>query len=128
MIIPCSFQSVNMLHINKIIIHAGCFYDILMLLLILQIRHNFIISYHNHNSDTSRIIKFVFMQLPLDWLVEIYKIMVEWKYTTMVNGVQCVMMDGILLKLLWYVDNWDFIRQDQLMDQLVMDKEQDPFG
>ena len=46
----------------------------------------------------------------------------------MVNGVQCVMMDGIMLKLLWYVNNWDFIHQDQLMDQLVMDKEQDPFG
>ena len=46
----------------------------------------------------------------------------------MVNGVQFVMMDGIMLMLLWYVDNWDFIHQYQLMDQLVMDKEQDPFG
>ena len=46
----------------------------------------------------------------------------------MVNGVQCVMMDGIILMLLWYVDNWDFIHQHMLMDQLIMDKEQDPFG
>ena len=46
----------------------------------------------------------------------------------MVNGVQCVMMDGIILMLLWYVDNWDFIHQWELMDQLDMDKEQDPFG
>ena len=55
-------------------------------------------------------------------------IMVEWRCTTMVNGVQCVMMDGIILMLLWYVDNWDFIHQQELMDQLIMDKEQDPFG
>ena len=46
----------------------------------------------------------------------------------MVNGVQCVMMDGIILKLLWCVDNWDFIHGQELMDQLLMEKEQDPFG
>ena len=45
----------------------------------------------------------------------------------MVNGVQCVMIDGIMLMLLWYVDNWDFMQQHVLMDQLDMDKEQDPF-
>ena len=49
----------------------------------------------------------------------------EWKFTVMVNGVQCVMMDGIMLMPLWHVDNWDFIHQYGLMDQLVMDKEQD---
>ena len=45
----------------------------------------------------------------------------------MVNGVQCVMMDGIMMMLLWYVDNWDFIH-GMIMDQLDMDKEQVPFG
>ena len=46
----------------------------------------------------------------------------------MVNGVQCAMMDGILLMLLWYVDSWDFIHQQELMDQLIMDKELVLFG
>ena len=46
----------------------------------------------------------------------------------MVNGVQCVIMDGITLMLEWYVDNWDLDHQDQLINQLIMDKEQDASG
>ena len=46
----------------------------------------------------------------------------------MVNGVQCVMMDGIMLMLLWCVDNWDFIHQHLVINQLIMEKEEDPFG
>ena len=53
---------------------------------------------------------------------------VELRCTTMVNGVQCVMMDGMILMLLWYVDNWDFIHQYEPLDQLVLVKEQDQSG
>ena len=32
---------------------------------------------------------------------------VEWKSTTMVSGVQCVIGTGVKLRQKWYVDNWD---------------------
>ena len=45
----------------------------------------------------------------------------------MVNGVQCVMMDGMILMLVWCVDNWDLDHQEQPLDQLPLVKDQDPF-
>ena len=46
----------------------------------------------------------------------------------MVNGVQCVIMDGIMLMLKWCVDNWDSDHQAVPINQLIMDKEQGQFG
>ena len=46
----------------------------------------------------------------------------------MVNGVQCVIMDGIMLMLEWCVGNWDLNHQEVLINQLIMDKEQGQFG
>ena len=45
----------------------------------------------------------------------------------MVDGVQCVMMDGMILMLVWCVDNWD-IYMGQQSFQLVLVKDQDQFG
>ena len=53
---------------------------------------------------------------------------VEWRCTTMVNGVQCVITDGMILMLVWYVDNWDLDHQEQPLDQLTLVKDQDQYG
>ena len=55
-----------------------------------------------------------------------YFIMVEWSYTIMVNGVEYVVMDGIMLMLMWCVDNWDLDHHHT--EQLILDKDQDPSG
>ena len=46
----------------------------------------------------------------------------------MVNGVQCVMMAGMILMLVSCVDNWDLDHQEQPLDQLALVKDQDQFG
>ena len=46
----------------------------------------------------------------------------------MVNGVQCVMMDGIILMLVSCVDNWDLDHQEQPLNQLALVKDQDQSG
>ena len=46
----------------------------------------------------------------------------------MVNGVQCVIMNGIMLMLEWCVDSLDLDHQEELINQLIMDKEQGQFG
>ena len=46
----------------------------------------------------------------------------------MVNGVQCVMMDGMILMLVWCVDNWDLDHQELPLDQLDLVKDQDQSG
>ena len=53
---------------------------------------------------------------------------VEWRCTTMVDGVQYVMMDGVVLMLAWCVDNWDLDHQEQQCIQLVLVKDQDQSG
>ena len=37
---------------------------------------------------------------------------VDWRYTTVVDGVQCVMMDGMITTLLEFVCNWDLDHQE----------------
>ena len=37
---------------------------------------------------------------------------VDWRYITMVDGVQYVMMDGMINMLVWYVHNWDLDLQE----------------
>ena len=39
------------------------------------------------------------VQFLSDWWEAIHTMKVEWRCTTMVNGVQCVMMDGMILML-----------------------------
>ena len=51
----------------------------------------------------------------------------ELKYSTMVNGVRCVMTDGVLLMPMWYADNWD-LEQGVLMTELILVKDQDQYG
>ena len=46
----------------------------------------------------------------------------------MVDGAQCVMMDGIILMLVWCVDNWDLDHQEQPLDSLALVKDQDQSG
>ena len=46
----------------------------------------------------------------------------------MVNGVQCVMMDGILMMLVWCVDNWDLDHMHFPIEMPILVKEQDQFG
>ena len=46
----------------------------------------------------------------------------------MVNGVQCVMMDGVIMMPVWCVDNWDLDHQEQPLDQPVLVKDQDQSG
>ena len=41
------------------------------------------------------------------WLVEITH-QEEWRYVSMEDGAQCVMMDGIVVMLEWCVDNLDY--------------------
>ena len=41
------------------------------------------------------------------WLVEITH-QEEWRYVSMEDGAQCVMMDGIVMMLEWCVDNLDY--------------------
>ena len=41
------------------------------------------------------------------WLVEITH-QEEWRYVSMEDGAQCVMMDGIVVMLEWRVDNLDY--------------------
>ena len=64
--------------------------------------------------------------VPFDLLGQDYRREEEFKYTLMVYGVQCVIMDGMILMLVWYVDNWDLDHQEQLLDQLPLVKDQDP--
>ena len=45
----------------------------------------------------------------------------------MVNGVQCVMMDGMILMLVQCVDNLDLDLQEQPSDQLALAKDQDQY-
>ena len=45
----------------------------------------------------------------------------------MVNGVQCVMMDGIILMLVLYADNWDLDHMDIPIDHLILVKDQDQY-
>ena len=46
----------------------------------------------------------------------------------MVNGALCVIMDGIIMKPMWYVDSWDLdIIQEQPIDQLTLVKDQDQY-
>ena len=54
--------------------------------------------------------------------------MVGSRCTTMANGVQFVIMDGIMLMLEWCVSNLDLDHQEELIYQLIMDKEQGLFG
>ena len=53
---------------------------------------------------------------------------VEWRHTTIISGVLCAMMAGIILMLVWYVDNWDLDHQEQPLDQLALVKDQDQSG
>ena len=53
---------------------------------------------------------------------------VEWRYTTMVNGVQYVMMDGTVLMLVLCVDNWDLDHLEYLIEELILVKDQDQSG
>ena len=46
----------------------------------------------------------------------------------MVNGVQCVMMDGALLMPMLYADNLDLDQEDALMTELILVKDQDQYG
>ena len=46
----------------------------------------------------------------------------------MVNGVQCVMMDGMILMLVYCVDNWDLDHQEQHIVMLILVKDQDQSG
>ena len=46
----------------------------------------------------------------------------------MVNGVQCVMMDGMILMLVYCVDNWDSDHQEQPLDQHILVEDQDQSG
>ena len=46
----------------------------------------------------------------------------------MVYGVQCVMMDGMILMLVYCVDNWDLDHQEQPLHQLALVKDQDQSG
>ena len=46
----------------------------------------------------------------------------------MANGVQFVIVDGIMLMLEWCVSNLVLDHQGELIYQLIMDKEQDLFG
>ena len=38
----------------------------------------------------------------------------EFKCLLVVSGLECVMMDGMIVKLVWSVDNWDLDHQGQL--------------
>ena len=46
----------------------------------------------------------------------------------MVNGALCVMMDGIMLMLVWCVEDLDMGHQEQLDIQLDLVEEQDQSG
>ena len=41
----------------------------------------------------------------------------ELKYILMVDGIQFVMMDGMILMLVWCVDNWDLDHQESHYNQ-----------
>ena len=49
---------------------------------------------------------------------------VEWRCTTMVNGVQCVTTNGIITKQILFVCNWDL---DHQVYQLILDQEAEEY-
>ena len=53
---------------------------------------------------------------------------VEWRCTTIIIGVQCVMMDGMILMLVYCVDNWDLDQQEYLIVVLILVKDQVQYG
>ena len=46
----------------------------------------------------------------------------------MVNGVQHVIMDGVIAILMWYADNWDLEHMDLTIVVTILVKDQDQYG
>ena len=51
------------------------------------------------------------------WLDQVRPMLEELNCILMVNGVQSVMMDGMILMLVWCVDNWDLDCQESHYNQ-----------
>ena len=82
----------------------------------------------NNSTKQYAFIAALFVALQFVLLMDPPTMRVEWRCITMVNGVQCVMMDGIWVMHKSCVMNWVLVMQLLLQLEHFMDEVVDEFG